>query len=670
MNRSSYILYLFLCFFSVSASLSIAKAQVVYPGSIDPGSAVLAHGVNEATIGNRLISVSVVWEGSRVQRLVVTNKENGTALSFSPQEMLRLQTSEGKTVSVRDLRLTKAPGMETSDSRQIHLVLSDDDLRFSVDWKIVLNDHENFVRQFLNITAEQKIAELSALSFPTSSVPQVYGSVDGSPIIASGLFWAIENPLFQVKERAGQKEITVVPHNNKNTLDGWNLYEEVLSVGFFPEGQLRRAFLFYLDKIRAKPYRPLTFYDSWYDLSYDLDYLNEEDCIDRVKTWGDSLAKRGTHLNTFLWDSGWDDWNEMWNFNPHLPNGFKNINKEVEKYNATSGAWLSPWGGYSPFLEIRLKNVRDRYKIFQLDEKGLKKGLTLTDPNYYHYFKSVMLDLISNHGVTLFKIDGMGPGSHADGVGNYHDEMYALISLVKEIRNFSPDVYINLTVGTWPSPFWLCYADNIWKGGADFGYEGEGNTRQKWINYRDRGIYEITQGRATLCPVSSLMLHGVTIADKGPIAKYEMEDEDIKQEIWSFFGSGTSLRELYINPHKLNPATWDVLSDAIKWSREYESTLIDAHWIGGNPSRGEIYGYASWQPNKGTIMLRNPSAKKGTFTFTLNEVLELPAGHDTRYSLQNEVLKEQLGTLKGPEKKKITLNPFEVKVISLTADTF
>lgn len=660
----NYIILIYL----VTGTLFItASAQVIYPGDISPGAATTTLSSNKAIVENKLISLSIGWEDNKISKFHVTNKENGETFNFEPKELIRFKLNEGEYLTLAELSLVKRPDVSSVLGSRIRFEFSDKSLDFGMEWEVALNDHENFIRQFLHVTSSKKVDEIFTLPIASSHNPHVEGRVDGSPIVASGLFWAMENPMFQVKEIDGKQGLAVIPFNHKNTLDGPNRYEEVLSIGYFPENQLRRAFLFYLDKIRVQPYRQLTFYDSWYDLSYDLDYLKEEDCIDRVQTWGDSLAKRGVQLNTFLWDSGWDDWNEMWNFNPHLPDGFKNINKEVEKYGATSGAWLSPWGGYNPFLPIRLKNALERYKIFKLEDKNEKNGLSLTDPNYYHYFKSVMVDLIVNHGVSKFKIDGMGPGARADGPEGYHEEMYALIKLVKEIRSFAPDIYINLTVGTWPSPFWLCYADNIWKGGADFGYEGEGNTRQRWMNYRDYGIYEITQGRASLCPVSSLMLHGVTIADKGPISEYEMDDEVIMQDIWSFFGSGTSLQELYINPHKLNSYTWDVLAEAIKWARDNKDILLDVHWVGGNPVNGEIYGYGAWQPNRATLVLRNPSAKKKAFTFTLNDVLQLPSGYNQgSYTLFNEVRKEALGKIDVNERKKLVLDPFEVKVLSLS----
>ncbi len=67
-----------------------------------------------------------------------------------------------------------------------------------------------------------------------------------------------------------------------------------------------------------------------------------------------------------------------------------------------------------------------------------------------------------------------------------------------------PDVYLSLTTGTWPSPYWLWYGDSVWRDGNDSDFCGEGSMRQQWINYRDVATQQICRPpRAALpaqCP--------------------------------------------------------------------------------------------------------------------------------------------------------------------------
>ena len=88
---------------------------------------------------------------------------------------------------------------------------------------------------------------------------------------------------------------------------------------------------------------------------------------------------------------------------------------------------------------------------------------------------------------------------------------------------------------------------------------------------------------------------------------------DFRNEIRSYFGTGTQLQEMYITPSLLTDANWDDLAEAAKWSRANADVLKDTHWIGGDPAWLEVYGWASWTPSKGVLVLRNPSDRERRF---------------------------------------------------------
>ena len=66
-----------------------------------------------------------------------------------------------------------------------------------------------------------------------------------------------------------------------------------------------------------------------------------------------------------------------------------------------------------------------------------------------------------------------------------------------------------------------------------------------------------------------------------------------------------------------------MLAEAARWSRANADVLVDTHWIGGDPGKLEVYGYASWSPRKGIVMLRNPSDRPQIFSWTCT-AFELP----------------------------------------------
>ena len=161
------------------------------------------------------------------------------------------------------------------------------------------------------------------------------------------------------------------------------------------------------------------------------------------------------------------------------------------------------------------------------------------------------------------------------------------------------------------------------------------------------------------------MLHGINISKVGYPAPLEMDMKDISDGIWSFFASGTSLQELYINPHLLTPEMWDCLAAAAKWADENARVLQDVHWIGGDPAQEEIYGYAAWAPEKGVFSLRNPSTKSQTITIDLQKIFELPGNSAAYFQLSSAINKNEASSIMKVQKGKsftVVLAPFELKV--------
>ncbi|NQT16108.1 MAG: enterotoxin, partial [Planctomycetes bacterium] len=113
------------------------------------------------------------------------------------------------------------------------------------------------------------------------------------------------------------------------------------------------------------------------------------------------------------------------------------------------------------------------------------------------------------------------------------------------------------------------------------------------------------------------------------------EPAEIIAEIRSFFGSGTNLQELYVEPTLMTTETWDALAEAATWSRANSDVLVDTHWVGGDPAEGEVYGWASWSARKAILVMRNPTDKPARITLDLAGVFELPEGAAQHYSLKS-----------------------------------
>ena len=426
--------------------------------------------------------------------------------------------------------------------------------------------------------------------------------------------------------------------------------------------QMRRDFLKYVELERAHPYRMFLHYNSWYDLGY-FDRYDEKSAVNVVQSFGEQLTKqRGVKLDSFLFDDGWDDPTTLWKFNPGFPHGLTAVTETAAKYGAAPGIWLSPWGGYDGPKQQRLANARAQG--FETNEGGL----ALSGSKYYRYFRDTCLDLIDKYGINQFKFDGTGNANEVIKGSEFDSDFDAAIHLIGELRAKKPDLYVNLTTGTYPSPFWLLYADSIWRGGDDHSFAGVGSNRQRWITYRDSQIYRWVVEEGPLFPMNSLMLHGMIYARYAERLGVD-PGHDFPDEVHSYFGTGTQLQEMYITPSLLSAEDWDVLAEAAKWSRDNAQTLKDSHWIGGDPVRLEVYGWASWSPGKAIVTLRNPSDHVQDFKASLAALLELPADAPKAFVARSP-WKTPGGTttvipFRAAEQHTFHLAPFEVATLEL-----
>jgi hypothetical protein len=80
---------------------------------------------------------------------------------------------------------------------------------------------------------------------------------------------------------------------------------------------------------------------------------------------------------------------------------------------------------------------------------------------------------------------------------------------------------------------------------------------------------------------------------------------------------------MYVTP-TLTDVQWDLLAEAARWARRNSNILVDTHWVGGDPKKLEVYGHASWAPNKGIVTLRNPSDRQQSFPLDVAGAFELP----------------------------------------------
>ena len=485
-------------------------------------------------------------------------------------------------------------------------------------------------------------------------------SLPGTVVTGTHLFIAVEHPASAVKLSKNSFDFAV-----PLTTDA---PEVTLVVGPLIEGARFRAFRRYVAASRPRPGTPFFHYNSWYDIGYAGKSYDETESRQLIRTIKEKLvAKRHAPLDGFVFDDGWDDTTTLWHFHKGFPQGFQPLMTELRQSGEVLGTWLSPWGGYNEAKITRLAAARKQG--FNIGENGL----LLSDPRYFSFFSDAAREMVVHQNVKYLKLDGIGSpaGLQGDNPG-MRREFLAFLELLRQLRRDSPDLFINATVGTFPSPFWLWYADSIWRGGNDCDQCGDGPIRERWITYRDEQVYKNVVKPAPYFPLSSLMLHGVVYAIRGQAAKLDYSPESFRHEVRSYFGSGVYLQEFHVTPALLSEADWAVVAESAIWARARAQLFADSHWFGGHPAEGQVYGHASWGDGQGVISIRNPAGRKQSYCADVADLLEIPLAQRTgisRLQLKEPWIEHTAGEplLARPgEPLCLTLAPFDQRVYDVT----
>lgn len=428
----------------------------------------------------------------------------------------------------------------------------------------------------------------------------------GFPVFLEDTFWGLEYPAGYNHYEAGTMTLRHFP--GRTIAQKYTSKTAVLGVA--EPGKTAERFRQYLNSIigvRSSP--PLFFaWKTWVTTSPD-----EKNCLTVLDAFRKNLFDaRGARLDSFALDDGWDKKASLWEIEPRcFPNGFKPLQVAMKPMNTGLGLWISPCSGYShaPWLAAN---------------RGYKSNkntwlLCMSDPNYRRDMVKTVVELVKKHNVNYVKFDGFCAPCDAPHVhhlpGNYAKEANtdAYQELQAALRKAQPNIFINITTGTWVSPWWLQYADSVWDevfDGWSPGIAPSPELSYSQITDRD-AVFRKRCRENPWFPFEALENLGVWTQN------YNFVDE----QIMTVFARGCRLISFYLQiPRGVNAdRDWRFIGTAINWARHNEKTLLHTQMILGDPMRFEPYGYAHFRNDRGILVLRNPSIESKTVKVKLDE---------------------------------------------------
>jgi hypothetical protein len=456
----------------------------------------------------------------------------------------------------------------------------------------------------------------------------------------AGAFWGMEFPTAQneLQKQDHSFLLKTGDYYGKQIGKDWFSSNWVV-MGLTPQKDIRQWFMKYVSDIEAQPVRPYVLYNSWYDLRHpeivhrEKYIMNQKNSLRIIKMLRQQLTKkRGVKLDAFVLDDGWDTYKSPWKISEkRFPNGFKPLIKQLQKTDTDLGVWFGPIGGYSN-RNVRVNWMKDHgYEVIPGTDE-----LCLAGKKYHQLFKKRVSDFTKNRGVAYYKWDGIqfscSDPSHGHPVGIYSRRaiMDSVISLDNAVWSENPDAFLNITSGTWLSPWWVKYATTIWMQGGDYGYSKIPSItrRDRAMTYRDWGLYNDYKTKDSWFPIANLMTHGLI---KGRLQKLGAEEplDKFADNAVLYFSRGIAMWELYISPDLLTDTQWNVIGRDIKWAKSRFGLLKHTVMVGGNPAKGETYGYAHFKGDRGILAVRNPKIDPQVLKMNLNKRLGLAEDADS-----------------------------------------
>ncbi len=383
-----------------------------------------------------------------------------------------------------------------------------------------------------------------------------------------------------------------------------------------PDPYVKLWFSKYVDEIRVAPLRSFSLYNTWYDLRSPEYPRWSKDNVMSIETSlkmvdilrCNMIEKHHIQLDAFVLDDGWDVYKSDWVLRKEQwPNGLKPLADELKRTNTSLGVWIGPAGGYS-FRTQRYEWMKEhRYET-------VGDWMCVAGKNYSALLRDRVSDFVQKDDVGYFKWDGIqfscSEPNHGHPVDVYSRRavLNSVASMVKTVRDRNPDIFLNITSGTWISPWWVKYANTIWMQGADYGFADVPSisSRDGSITYRDFVLYEDWKLKGLWFPIANMMTHGIIKGKNFSVGNVAEPLDKFTDDVLLYFARGVAMYELYISPDILSDGEWTSISRAMAWARKNFDVLMNTELIGGNPMKGEPYAYVHFKGNRGIIAARNP----------------------------------------------------------------
>ncbi|QZT37414.1 alpha-galactosidase [Halosquirtibacter xylanolyticus] len=665
------------------------------------------------SIENHFIKRTIQVDDGIVSTVAVQNKLTHKKLVIDNPIDFQLRLSNDVDSHTGDIYLNNKDfscyKVDNTDKRHLIFFLKNKTQKLSIQLHYLINDSNNFFHKYLVITSQKEITieRVDVDILKNNDIYQPYKEKQltaqgpakwrpglGQPLYSkrTNLFFGVEFPGSYNFVKSQTAYCGYLQGKKLSKGQSYTTYKAVIGAGS-KNRTIQKTFFSYIDKIRIRPLRLQTQYNSWFDFYQGV--TRDKFIKSANKVHQELVEERGvTPLKAYVIDDGWEDtkkdWSkEMWAVNTNrFDNDFHTTQTNIINKGSKLGLWMSPGC-----------NFGSQRAVPQMRKSGLEaldKYMSLAGPKYMGLLEDRMVNLASD-GISYFKLDGLWghlnrrefdlhgksyglpelPYLKTDGLSPAdkrlnavkYDELKSyylvqsterLIEIFNKMGKVNPDVYIVISNAAYLSPWWLMSVDAVWMINAGDAAKGAGRTQE--LVYRDGVYYQTWVEEKTQYPINAIFNHEPKKVKTGESSK------TFKDYLWMNLSRGTGFVELYLKTTKLSSSDWDILAEGLKWVENVFPYFEYVQMHGGDPRKNEVYGYTGWSSKGGYISIHNPdTTKTQTYRIALNKEI------GTDKSLKNlktiSVLNTDDKTLKTNYKYgetiEINISPQEVVIIEL-----
>lgn len=568
---------------------------------------------------NRDLRYVLSIDGDCVTARRLENRRTGKVLSLPLQEF-RLEFQEGSPLSSSQCRVKASGGGSEAE------LLFSSEVGIEVRVRYTLAPEKPYLRK--RIAARQAsgaarrlmLAELEngkGIKAPWSSMRADRFSFGSHPIYCDDVWAGVE--FVAAFNQVGDDGFVLRSRPGGPRLGPEWLELHSTVIGVADRGQVRPAFLRYIDDIRLAPPRLTCCYNSWWTLPKR---FTQDDMLKLAADLKRRLYDpHRVFFDVVAVDAGWSEPKSIWGVNKQfLPNGFDPLRRIVESAQGRLGLWISPSAMYTLATDCDWAG-RNGHTVVKYTGYGrhTMTGLSLADPTYFSKTKDQLARLIREDRFAHVKFDGLFAFEDTPhhGLLPGDDSVEPLVAKALELllaaKQANPELVSEPTfLNSWfnyISPWMIQYADNLFgNSGGDYprAIGPAPDYRESCTNAREWYIFSSLD--EIWLPQNALQYFDIIHCDAAG---------GLPNHLAMAFGRGRFFVPVYINPKYVSDTEMKLFAGLLRWARTNQQLLRQTIVIPSRVEQGQPYCYAHWQGRRGMAVVRNPSNESRSYRLDL-----------------------------------------------------